>query len=76
MTMNQQEKDALSQNWQQAKSQIQAQFPDLTEDDLSQGESSPDQLASTVANKTGQDRNSVEQSLRQIAQQFQGGTQS
>jgi uncharacterized protein YjbJ (UPF0337 family) len=76
MTMNQQEKDALSQNWEQAKSQIQSQFPDLSEQDLQSGQSSPDQLASKIAQKTGQDQSQVEQQLRQVAQQFSGGTQS
>ena len=72
MTMNQQERDALSQNWDQAKAQIQGQFPDLTEQDLQQAQSAPDQLATTIANRTGQDQNQVEQQLRQVAQQFQG----
>ena len=76
MTMNQQERDALSQNWDQAKTQIQSQFPDLSEQDLQSGQSSPDQLASKIAQKTGQDQSQVEQQLRQVAQQFSGGTQS
>lgn len=70
MTMTQQERDALSQNWDQARSQIQSQFPGLSDDDLNQGQQSPDQFASRVAQKTGQDQSQVEQSLRQIAQQF------
>jgi uncharacterized protein YjbJ (UPF0337 family) len=79
MTMTQQEKDALSQNWDQAKSQIQSQFPGVNEDDLNSARQNPDQLASTIANRTGQDQNQVEQTLRQVVQQFtqgQGGSQS
>jgi hypothetical protein len=78
MTMTQQERDALTQNWDAAKQQIQAQFPGISEDDLNQGQSAPDQFAAVVASKTGQDQNQVEQSLRQVAQGFtQGqGTQS
>jgi uncharacterized protein YjbJ (UPF0337 family) len=72
MTMNQQERDALSQNWDQVKSQIQSQFPDVSEQDLQSGQSNPDQLASKIASATGQDQNQVEQQLRQFAQQFQG----
>lgn len=79
MTMTQQERDALTQNWDQAKQQIQAQFPGLDENTLSSGQSSPDQLPSMIAQSTGQDMNQVEQQLRQMAQQFQqqsGETQS
>jgi len=72
MTMTQQERDALNQNWDQAKGQIQAQFPGLSEQDLQAGQSSPDQLASRIAQQTGQDQNQVEQQLRQVAQQFSG----
>jgi uncharacterized protein YjbJ (UPF0337 family) len=73
MTMTQQERDALSQNWDQVKTQIQGQFPDLTEQDLSQAQAAPDQLANTIANRTGQDASQVEQQLRQVAQQFSQG---
>jgi hypothetical protein len=80
MTMTQQERDALTQNWDQAKAQIQSQFPNLSEQDLQAGQSSPDQLASRIAQQSGQDQNQVEQQLRQVAQQFtqrgQGQTQS
>jgi uncharacterized protein YjbJ (UPF0337 family) len=70
MTMTQQEKDALQQNWSEAKEQIKSQFPDVTDDDLNQAQSSPDQFASTVAQRTGQDQSSVESSLKSIAQQY------
>jgi len=73
MTMTQQERDALTQNWDQAKSQMQGQFPGLTDQDFEQGRQAPDQFASTVAQKTGQDQNQVEQQLRQIAQGFSSG---
>lgn len=73
MTMTQQERDALSQNWDQAKTQIQSQFPGMSEQDLASGQSSPDQLASRIAQSTGQDQNQVEQKLRQVAQQFSQG---
>jgi uncharacterized protein YjbJ (UPF0337 family) len=70
MTMTEQERQALQDNWNQAKDQVRAQFPDVTDDDLNQGQSSPDQLADTISQRTGQDRSSVEQSLKGIAQQF------
>ena len=70
MTMKQTERDALTQNWDQAKSQVQAQFPDLNEDDLNQGRSNPDGLVQRITEKTGQDQSSVERSLGEIAGQY------
>jgi hypothetical protein len=70
MTMTQQERQALQDNWDQAKTQLQGQFPDLSEDDLQQGRSSPDQLADMISQRTGQDVTQVEQSLKSIAQQY------
>jgi hypothetical protein len=75
MTMTQQERDALSQNWDQARSQIEGQFPGLTDDDFNQGRQNPDQFAATVASKTGQDQSQVEQTLRQVAQGLSSGQQ-
>ena len=66
MTMTQQEKDALRQNWSQAKQQVAQQFPNANLDD----NADPDQVASDIAAKTGQDVNDVEKSLKQIAQQY------
>ena len=73
MTMNQQEKDALSQNWDQAKTQIQSQFPGVTEDDLNSGKSDPSKLAQTIADRTGEAKTQVESALKQVAQQYAGG---
>ena len=67
MTMTQQEKDALRTNWDQARTQVQGQFPGVTDDDL---DNSGDQLPDVIASRTGQDRAAVEKSLKQIAQQY------
>jgi uncharacterized protein YjbJ (UPF0337 family) len=67
MTMTQQDKDVLSQNWDQAKAQVQSQFPVVTEDELN---STPDQISDIIVGKTGQDRSQVEKALKQIAQQY------
>jgi uncharacterized protein YjbJ (UPF0337 family) len=75
MTMTQQERDALTQNWDQAKAQIQSQFPQVSDDDLNSARQNPDQLVDTIANSSGQDRTQVEQGLRSVAQQF-GQSQS
>ena len=65
--MNQNDQNALSQNWDQAKEQIKSQFG-VTDDDVATGQTSPDQLSDVLANKTGQDRNEVEKQLSSIAQ--------
>ena len=70
MTMNQKDRDALNQNWDQARSQIQSQFPDLTDDDLNSGQQNPDQLVDRVAQNTGQERTAVEQQFKAIADQY------
>ena len=69
MTMTQQEKDALSQNWDQAKSQVQSKFPNVTEDELGDG-SSVDQVSGAIAARTGQAPAEIEKSLKEIAKQF------
>ncbi len=71
--MTQQERDALTQNWDQAKSQIQAQFPNVSDDVLESGRQTPDTLPSHIAQSTGEDQKDVEQKLRSVAQQFSGG---
>ena len=73
MTMNQQDKDALTQNWDQAVTQITSQFPGVSPTDLESGRSNPDQLVDTLANSSGQDRSQVEQTLKSVAQGFGKG---
>jgi len=73
MTMNQQDRDALTQNWDQAKEQIRSQFPGVTDADLDAARSNPDQAVSTLANKTGQTEDQVRQALSNVAQQFSQG---
>jgi uncharacterized protein YjbJ (UPF0337 family) len=65
--MNQNDQNALTQNWDQAKEQIKSQFG-VTDDDVATGQTSPDQLSDVLANQTGQDRNEVEKQLSTIAQ--------
>jgi hypothetical protein len=67
MTMTQQEKDALRNNWEAAKSQIAQKFPNVNADDLG---NDPDRASSTLASKTGQDASQVEATLKQVAQQY------
>jgi hypothetical protein len=67
MGMTQKQKDALTKNWSQAKSQVKSQFG-VGDDDLSS--SDPDQVVETISNKTGQDRSEVERNLGSIADQY------
>jgi hypothetical protein len=66
--LDQQTKQQLQQSFQQIKPQIQQRFPDLQEQDLKQGQSDPDQLVRTIAQKSGQDESQVEQQFKQLVQ--------
>ena len=66
MTMTQQERYALQQNWDQAKGQIKAKFQGLTDDDLQDSTSVSDR----IAQRTGEGRDKVEAKIREVAQQF------
>ena len=46
-----------------------AGVPGLQEQDLQQGKSNPDQLVQTIAQKSGQDQQQIEQTLMQVVQQ-------
>jgi len=70
MTMNQDQKQALQQNWEQAKNQVRSTFQGVTDEDLSD----PSTAADRIAQRTGQDRNQVEQQLSRIAEQAAGGS--
>lgn len=61
-----QTKQQLKQKFQQIKPQIQQAFPDVEEQDLSKGQSDPDQLVSTIAEKSGQPKEQIEQQLKQL----------
>lgn len=67
MAVDQQTRDALRQNWEQAKTQFQGQFPALREDDLQQQD--PERLVQAISQRTGQSQSQVEQQVRQVAQQ-------
>ena len=56
-----------SRKFQQIKPQIQQAFPDVPEQELSKAQSNPDQLVSTIEQKTGQPKAQIEQKLTQLA---------
>lgn len=65
MGMTQQDRQVLTQNWDQAKDQVASKFPGLQPTALGQG---PD--AEKIAQITGQDRSHVETVLADIARQY------
>ena len=67
--LDQQTKEQLKQKFQQIKPQLQQQFPALQEQDLQKGQSDPDQLVKTIAQKSGQDEQQIERQLKQLVQQ-------
>ncbi len=64
--LDQQTKDQLKQKFQQLKPQLKQAFPDVEEQELSKGQSDPDQLVSTLAEKSGQPKPQIEQQLKQM----------
>ena len=66
--LDQQTKQQIQQKFQQIKPQLKQRFPDLQEQDLQKGQSDPDQLVKTVAQKSGQDEQQIEQQLKQLVQ--------
>lgn len=67
--IDQQTKQHLQQNFEQIKPELKQAFPALQEQDLQQGKSNPDQLVQTIAQKSGQDQQQIEQTLMQVVQQ-------
>lgn len=70
--MNQQDRDALSQNWEAVKTQIRSQFPDVTDDDLNAGQNDPDSLVSAIASRSGQDETQVRSQMEALARSQSG----
>ena len=74
MGMTQEEKTALSENWEQAKVQVRSQFAGVNDDDLDDGQGNApdiDQLKATLAEKAGVSATDAENSLKRIAKQYQ-----
>ena len=64
--LDQQTRQQLQSKFQQIKPQLKGQFSDLTDQDLEVGRSDPDTLIDTISRKTGQNRETVEQSVRKL----------
>ena len=64
--LDQQTRQQLQSKFQQIKPQLKGQFSGLSDQDLDVGRTDPDTLIETISRKTGQGREQVEQSVRQL----------
>jgi hypothetical protein len=61
-----QTRQQLQTKFQQIKPQLKGQFSGLSDQDLDVGRADPDTLIETISRKTGQGREQVEQTVRQL----------
>jgi hypothetical protein len=61
-----QTRQQLQTKFQQIKPQLKGQFSGLSDQDLDVGRTDPDTLIETISRKTGQGREQVEQTVRQL----------
>jgi len=61
-----QTRQQLQQKFQEIKPQLKGQFTGLSDQDLDVGRSDPDTLIETISRKTGQGREQVEKTVRQL----------
>jgi hypothetical protein len=61
-----QTRQQLQTKFQQIKPQLKGQFSGLSDQDLDVGRTDPDTLIETISRKTGQGREQVEKTVRQL----------
>ena len=61
-----QTRQQLQTKFQQIKPQLKGQFSGLSDQDWDAGKNDPDALIDTISRKTGQGRDQVEQTVRQL----------
>ena len=61
-----QTRQQLQTKFQQIKPQLKGQFSGLSDQDWETGKNDPDTLIDTISRKTGQNRDQVEQTVRQL----------
>ena len=61
-----QTRQQLQTKFQEIKPQLKGQFSGLSDQDLDVGRSDPDTLIETISRKTGQGREQVEKTVRQL----------
>ena len=64
--LDQQTRQQLQTKFQQIKPQLKGQFSGLSDQDWETGKNDPDTLIDTISRKTGQNREQVEQQVRQL----------
>ncbi|HEY7702087.1 MAG TPA: hypothetical protein VIB02_07200 [Candidatus Limnocylindrales bacterium] len=64
--LDQQTRQQLQSKFQQIKPQLKGQFSGLNDQDWDVGQRDPDTLIDTISRKTGQGREQVEQTVRQL----------
>ena len=67
-----QTRQQLQQKFQQIKPQLKGQFSGLSDQDWETGKDDPDTLIDTISRKTGQGRDQVEQTVRQVVNTSSG----
>jgi hypothetical protein len=65
-----QTRQQLQTKFQQIKPQLKSQFTGLTDQDWDAGRNDPDTLIDTISKKTGQGREQVEQTVRQLVNTY------
>ena len=68
--LDQQTRQQLQTKFQQIQPQLKAQYSNLSEQDWNAGRNDPDTLIDTISRKTGQGREQVEQTVRQLVNTF------
>ena len=63
---DQQTKQEFQQNWDLIKTQIPQFFPQVKVQDIEQYRNDPEQLVTTIGQKTGQPTDKVEQQIKQL----------
>jgi uncharacterized protein YjbJ (UPF0337 family) len=66
MSLDQVTRKQLQQKLTQYKPQLKREFPELTDSDISQAETDPEQFITRIEQKSGQPREHVEQRLMQL----------
>ena len=65
-----QTRQQLQTKFQQVKPQLKQHFSGVTDQDLDQWRSDPDQLIETISNKPGQPTSQVEQEIRTLVSSY------
>jgi uncharacterized protein YjbJ (UPF0337 family) len=65
-----QTRQQLQTKFQQVKPQLKQHFSGVTDQDLDQWRSDPDQLIETISEKTGQPTSQVEQEIRTLVSSY------